>query len=53
MLQKEDRTVIIKDFMGKVILEMILDLGKCTCTFTFTGWGTSRGPKSFPKAVFP
>ena len=23
------------DFMGKLLSEMILDMGKCTCTFTF------------------
>ena len=35
MLQKKFRTVIIKYFMGKLLSEMILDLGNCPCTFTF------------------
>ena len=37
--QKKFRTVIIQDFMRKLLSKMILDLGKCpkqkTCTFTF------------------
>ena len=35
MLQKKLRTVIIQDFMGKLLSEIILGLGKCTYTFTF------------------
>ena len=45
MLQKKIRTEIIEHFMRKLLSQMILDLEKCPCTFTFMHFQVTTLPE--------